>query len=60
MAIRGPNPIGYCQDEEKSARTFREIDGVHYSIPGDWVVEADGSLTLLGRGNACINTAGVS
>ena len=35
------------------------INGVRYSIPGDWcVVEADGTLTLLGRGNACINTAG--
>ena len=32
---------------------------MRYSIPGDWVmVETDGSLTLLGRGNACINTAG--
>ena len=59
VAIRGPNPIGYYKDEEKSARAFREIDGVPYSIPGDWVVvETDGSLTLLGRGNACINTAG--
>ena len=28
-------------------------------MPGDWcMVEADGTLTLLGRGNACINTAG--
>ncbi len=35
------------------------IDGVRYSIPGDWVrVEADGTLTLLGRGSNCINTAG--
>ncbi|HEY1878586.1 MAG TPA: acyl-CoA synthetase [Caulobacteraceae bacterium] len=59
VAIRGPNPIGYYKDEEKTTRTFRVIDGVRYSIPGDWcVVEADGSLTLLGRGNACINTAG--
>jgi len=54
-----PNPVGYFKDEEKSARTFRVIDGVRYSIPGDWCeVEADGSLTLLGRGSACINTAG--
>ena len=28
-------------------------------MPGDWcVVEKDGTLTLLGRGSACINTAG--
>jgi 3-oxocholest-4-en-26-oate---CoA ligase len=59
VAIKGPNPLGYYKDEEKTARTFRTIAGERYSIPGDWViVEADGSLTLLGRGNACINTAG--
>ena len=59
VAIGPPNPLGYYKDEEKTARTFRTIDGVRYSIPGDWcMVEADGSLTLLGRGNACINTAG--
>jgi fatty-acyl-CoA synthase len=59
VAIKGPNPLGYYKDEAKTARTFRTIKGERYSIPGDWVVvEADGSLTLLGRGNACINTAG--
>jgi fatty-acyl-CoA synthase len=59
VAIKGPNPLGYYKDEAKTARTFRTIGGERYSIPGDWViVEADGSLTLLGRGNACINTAG--
>ena len=59
VAVGPPGPVGYYKDPEKSARTFRLIDGVRYSIPGDWcVVEADGSLTLLGRGNACINTAG--
>jgi len=59
VALGPPNPVGYYKDEEKTARTFRTIDGVRYSIPGDWcIVEADGSLTLLGRGNACINTAG--
>jgi len=59
VAIKGPNPIGYYKDEAKTARTFRVIAGERYSIPGDWVlVEADGTLTLLGRGNACINTAG--
>jgi len=59
VALGPPNPVGYYKDEEKTARTFRTIGGVRYSIPGDWcLVEADGSLTLLGRGNACINTAG--
>jgi acyl-CoA synthetase (AMP-forming)/AMP-acid ligase II len=59
VAIGPPNPVGYYKDPEKTDRTFRTIGGVRYSIPGDWcVVETDGSLTLLGRGNACINTAG--
>ena len=35
------------------------IDGVRYSIPGDFAtVEADGSIRLLGRGSVCINTGG--
>ena len=59
IARRGPIPLGYYKDPEKTARTFPTIDGVRYSIPGDWcTVEADGTLTLLGRGSACINTAG--
>jgi fatty-acyl-CoA synthase len=59
VAIAGGIPEGYYKDEEKTARTFRDIDGVRYSIPGDWaVVEADGMITLLGRGSQCINTGG--
>ena len=59
IARKGAIPAGYYKDTEKSAKTFRTIDGVRYSIPGDWcTVEADGSLTLLGRGSVCINTAG--
>jgi fatty-acyl-CoA synthase len=54
-----PNPIGYYKDADKSARTFKTLHGQRWSVPGDWcLVEADGSLTLLGRGSACINTAG--
>jgi len=59
IARKGAIPMGYYKDPEKSANTFRTIGGVRYSIPGDWCqVEADGSLTLLGRGSVCINTAG--
>ena len=59
VALKGPNPLGYYKDAEKTARTFRTLDGERYAIPGDFArVEADGSLTLLGRGSACINTAG--
>ncbi len=54
-----PIPLGYYKDPEKTAKTFRTINGVRYAIPGDWCrVEADGTLTLLGRGSVCINTAG--
>lgn len=59
VAVSGHLPVGYYKDADKTARTFPVIDGVRYSIPGDWVrVESDGSLTLLGRGSNCINTAG--
>jgi len=51
--------FGYYKDPEKSARTFRVIDGQRYSFPGDFAkVAADGSLILLGRGSNCINTGG--
>ncbi|CAN5613162.1 acyl-CoA synthetase [soil metagenome] len=59
VAVPGAIPVGYFHDQAKTERTFREIDGVRYSFPGDWaIVEADGSLTLLGRGSQCINTGG--
>jgi fatty-acyl-CoA synthase len=59
VAIRGYVPVGYYKDPEKSAKTFIELDGERYSIPGDYAqVEADGTLTLLGRGSVVINTGG--
>jgi acyl-CoA synthetase (AMP-forming)/AMP-acid ligase II len=52
-------PIGYHKDPARTARTFVEIDGVRWSLPGDMAtVEADGSIRLLGRGSMCINTGG--
>jgi acyl-CoA synthetase (AMP-forming)/AMP-acid ligase II len=59
VALRGRTPIGYYKDEVKSAETFVTIDGHRYSIPGDFAtIEADGTVTLLGRGSQCINTGG--
>ena len=59
LALGGRNPLGYYKDEEKSGRTFKEIDGVRYSIPGDYAqVDADGTIHLLGRGSVCINSGG--
>ena len=59
VAQTGPIPIGYYKDEEKTAKTFPVIDGVRYSMPGDYCkVAEDGTLVLMGRGSVCINTAG--
>jgi acyl-CoA synthetase (AMP-forming)/AMP-acid ligase II len=59
LALGGRNPLGYYKDEEKSDRTFKVIDGVRYSIPGDFAqVGADGTIHLLGRGSVCINSGG--
>jgi acyl-CoA synthetase (AMP-forming)/AMP-acid ligase II len=59
VARSGAIPRGYYKDPEKTAKTFPVIDGVRYSMPGDYCrPEADGTLTLLGRGSVCINTAG--
>lgn len=50
---------GYYHDEAKTAQTFQQIDGVRHAIPGDLGrIEADGSVTLVGRGVATINTGG--
>ena len=59
VATAGIVPRGYYKDDVKSANTFRTVNGVRYSFPGDFAtVEIDGSITLLGRGSQCINTGG--
>jgi 3-oxocholest-4-en-26-oate---CoA ligase len=59
LAVGGRQPLGYYKDPEKTAATFLEIDGQRYSCPGDFAtVDADGKITLLGRGSVCINTGG--
>ena len=59
IGTSGLVPVGYYKDEKKSAETFREVDGVRYSFPGDYAkLEEDGTITLLGRGSNCINSAG--
>jgi len=55
----GAIPLGYYKDPVKTAATFKVVDGVRWSIPGDFARrEADGSVTVLGRGSVCINTGG--
>jgi fatty-acyl-CoA synthase len=59
IALGGRIPVGYYKDEAKTVATFVTIGGERYAIPGDYaVVEADGSLQLLGRGSVSINTGG--
>lgn len=59
VAVNEGVPLAYFKDEAKSDKTFRVIDGVRYSFPGDMAfVEADGTVTLLGRGSNCINSGG--
>jgi acyl-CoA synthetase (AMP-forming)/AMP-acid ligase II len=59
LATRGRVPLGYYKDPDRSARTFVEIDGVRWSLPGDMAtIDADGTVHLLGRGSLCINTGG--
>ncbi len=59
LGVGGAIPLGYYKDPEKTAATFRSVGGRRYSIPGDYAtVESDGTIRLLGRGSACINTGG--
>ena len=59
VAQGGMVPLGYYKDPEKSAKTFKEVDGKRYAFIGDMAtVEADGTINLLGRGSNCINTGG--
>jgi fatty-acyl-CoA synthase len=59
LGVGGPIPLGYYKDADKTAETFRTVAGRRYSIPGDYAtVDADGTIRLLGRGSACINTGG--
>ncbi len=59
LALGGSLPVGYYNDAKKSEETWPTIDGRRYSIPGDYAtVESDGTITLLGRGSACINSGG--
>ncbi len=59
VARSGRIPLGYYKDPAKSAATFVEVEGRRWSLTGDMgTVADDGTITLLGRGNLCINTGG--
>ncbi|MFJ4656565.1 acyl-CoA synthetase [Nocardia sp. NPDC088792] len=59
LARHGNIPVGYYNDPVKTAETFKEFNGIRYSIPGDYArVEEDGTVTMLGRGSVSINSGG--
>jgi acyl-CoA synthetase (AMP-forming)/AMP-acid ligase II len=60
VARRGNIPLEYYKDPKKTAETFvTDKQGVRYAIPGDFAtMDADGTITLLGRGSVSINSGG--
>jgi acyl-CoA synthetase (AMP-forming)/AMP-acid ligase II len=59
IARAGDIPLGYYNDPVKTAEVFIQVGGRRYVMPGDYAtVEADGSITLLGRGSIVINSGG--
>ncbi len=59
LAFSGPIPLGYYKDTAKTSATFRTVDGVRYTMPGDLAeVAPDGAIRFLGRGSGVINTGG--
>ncbi|EHM24833.1 MULTISPECIES: acyl-CoA synthetase [Streptomyces] len=59
IAQRGHVPLGYYNDPAKTADTFFRRGEERWVLLGDMAtVDADGIVTVLGRGSQCINTGG--
>ncbi|MFD7716014.1 acyl-CoA synthetase [Streptomyces sp. NPDC059814] len=59
IAQRGHVPLGYYNDPRKTAETFFRKGEERWVLLGDMAtVDADGIVTVLGRGSQCINTGG--
>ncbi|MHB9756725.1 acyl-CoA synthetase [Streptomyces sp. BYX5S] len=59
IAQRGHVPLGYYNDARKTAETFFRKGDERWVLLGDMAtVDADGIVTVLGRGSQCINTGG--
>ena len=59
LARKGHVPLAYYKDPEKSKKTFIDVEGERFSVPGDMAkYESDGQITLLGRGSVSINSGG--
>jgi acyl-CoA synthetase (AMP-forming)/AMP-acid ligase II len=56
LAYKGATPDGYFEDPARTAAVYRRLRGERYLVPGDWArLEPDG-ITMLGRGDAVVNT----
>ncbi|MFF0058472.1 acyl-CoA synthetase [Streptomyces microflavus] len=59
IAQRGHVPLGYYNDPAKTADTFFRKGEERWVLLGDMAtVDAEGIVTVLGRGSQCINTGG--
>lgn len=59
IARSGHTPVGYYNDPEKTAETFKSIAGRLWAVSGDaGRLDPDGMITMFGRGSTCINTGG--
>jgi len=58
-ARAGRVPLGYLGDQKKTEATFPVVDGQRVAVPGDRaMLEADGSIRMLGRDSMVVNTGG--
>ena len=58
LAYRGATPEGYFEDPARTELVYRRVAGTRYLVPGDWArFEVDG-VSMLGRGDAVVNTGG--
>jgi fatty-acyl-CoA synthase len=59
FARRGRVPLGYLGDPDKTIRTFPELDGARYTVPGDRArLGADGIIEVYGRDAVTITSGG--
>ncbi len=59
VARTGRLPLGYLNDPDKTARSFVTLGESRWLITGDLArIAADGTIELLGRDSATINTGG--
>jgi acyl-CoA synthetase (AMP-forming)/AMP-acid ligase II len=59
IARTGNTPVGYYNDPVKTAETFQTVAGQLWAVSGDaGRLDADGMITMFGRGSTCINSGG--